>query len=195
MLDSSGSIGSAEFTRLKTTLSTLVPLFCKVNKFAVMSFGAKIERNICFSCDQDEDHQTEFLNALLSIKYHRGSYTRTGDAIQCACDYMLKSSCGFHNDNGSVVTDVILFTDGRSNKGESPCFATKCFPSHVNVIPVGIGNYAGRDEELTCIQDDNAPSGDHYFTLTSIDGLEELLQNVVTTLSDPNGPKCESITK
>ena len=201
MLDSSGSIGSTEFTRLKAALSSLVPLFCEVNKFAVMSFGAKIERNICFSCDQggDEDDRAKLRNALLSINYHRGSSTRTGDAIRCACDYMLKSSCGFHNDDRSVVTDVILFTDGRSNKGESPCYATKCFPHYVNVIPVGIGNYAGRDDELACIQDNNAPSGNHYFfTLTSIDGLEKLLQTVFDNLDpnkNPNAPRCESITK
>lgn len=117
ILDSSGSIGSAELAKMKSILSNLVPFFCKETKFAVMSYGDKIERNICFSCDQDREHNTQFQNVLLSIEYHRGSSTRTGDAIQCACNYMLQAGCGYY-DEADSITDVIVITDGHYNKGE-----------------------------------------------------------------------------
>ena len=37
---------------MKDVLSDLLILFCGDIKFAVMSYGAIIERNICFKCNQ-----------------------------------------------------------------------------------------------------------------------------------------------
>ena len=51
ILDSSGSITSPQFTMMK---QTLLPLFCGNAIFGVMSYGAKLERNICFNCDQSD---------------------------------------------------------------------------------------------------------------------------------------------
>ena len=84
ILDPSGSITSPKFTRMKQTLSKLLPLFCGNAIFGVMSYGAKLERDICFDCDQKD--RLKLQHALLSIKYHNGRYTRSGDAIRCACD-------------------------------------------------------------------------------------------------------------
>ena len=114
ILDSSGSIGSAQFTLMKEVLSNLLPLFCGNALFGVMSYGAKLERDICFNCDQIDRFKLQ--QALRSIKYHYGSSTRSGDAIRCACDYMLSRSCGYFNELNSI-TDVIFLTDGHSNSG------------------------------------------------------------------------------
>ena len=115
ILDSSGSITSPRFTMMKEALSNLLPLFCGNVTFGVMSYGAKLQRDICFSCDQSDRYK--FLQALRSIKFHNGGSTRSGDAIRCACDYMLSRKCGYFNEPNSI-TDVIFLTDGQSNRGE-----------------------------------------------------------------------------
>ena len=96
ILDSSGSVTSPEFTRMKQALSSLLPLFCGNAIFGVMSYGAKLERDICFDCNQKD--RIKLQRALLSIIYHNGPYTRSGDAIRCACDYMLSRKCGYYNE-------------------------------------------------------------------------------------------------
>ena len=48
----------------------------------------------------------------------------TGDAIRCACDYMLSKSCGYFNELNSI-TDVIFLTvmEALANCGELEMFA------------------------------------------------------------------------
>ena len=194
ILDSSGSIGITDFTKMKEILGNLVPLFCKETKFAVMSYGDKIVRDICFSCDQNETYNFQFLNALHSIEYHNGPSTRTGDAIRCACDYMLQASCGHHREADSI-TDVIIITDGHYNKGENPCFAARCFQSAYNVIPIAIGESTDYDE-LSCIEGDNGPTSGQIFDVRDIEGLEALYNSTLAYLNNSTiNERCRKITK
>ena len=177
ILDSSGSITSPQFTMMKDVLSDLLPLFCGNAVFGVMSYGAKLERNICFNCKQSD--RTKLQQALRSIKYHRGRYTRSGDAILCACDYMLSKSCGYYNEP-DTITDVIFLTDGHSNKGVDVCTAADCFADGVNVISIGIGNKIDYDE-LECIEGDNG-AAPHIFDVKDLEGLKQLLDQVIIEL-------------
>ena len=177
ILDSSGSIGRSQFNTIKEVLSNLLPLFCGYIKFGVMSYGAIIERDICFDCDQSDRHKV--MQALQSIEYHSSSSTRSGDAIRCACDFMLSRRCGYRN-KPHPITDVIFLTDGHFNQGEDPCIAAECFPNAVNVISIGIGNNIDYDE-LECIKGDNAPSH-HIFDVKDIAGLKELQIEVLKFL-------------
>jgi len=79
ILDSSGSIGSADFNKLINVLSDLLPFFCGNVVYGVMSYGSKIERDICFNCDQT--NRVLLQQAIKSIRYHNGGSTRSGDAI------------------------------------------------------------------------------------------------------------------
>ena len=169
ILDSSGSITSPQFTTMKEVLSDLLILFCGNALFGVMSYGAKLERNICFNCNQTD--RPKLQQALRSIKFHRGSSTRSGDAIRCACDYMLSRSCGYYNELDSI-TDVIFLTDGRSNRGENPCTAVECIADGVNVISIGVGPNINYDE-LECIEGDNG-GVPHIFDVKDLAGLKEL---------------------
>ena len=177
ILDSSGSITSPHFTLMKEILSKLLPLFCGNVIFGVMSYGDILQRDICFSCDQSNRYK--FRQALLSIRYHRGPSTRSGDAIRCACDYMLSRKCGYFNESNSI-TDVIFLTDGHSNKGEDVCVATKCIPDEVNVVSIGVGNNIDYDE-LECIEGDNGASS-HIFNVNDIAGLRQLQDSVISSL-------------
>ena len=177
ILDSSGSITSPQFTLMKEVLSKLLPLFCGNVVFGVMSYGAKLQRDICFSCDQSD--RIKFQQALRSIKFHYGHVTRSGDAIRCACDYMLSKNCGYFNEPNSI-TDVIFLTDGHSNYGENVCTAANCIPDGVNVISVGVGNKIDYDE-LECIEGDNGASS-HIFNVNDLAGLKQLQDSVISSL-------------
>ena len=187
ILDSSGSIPSSQFTMLKEVLSGLLPLFCGNAIFGVMSYGDRLERNICFDCDQT--NRPKFIQALRSIAFHNGRSTRSGDAIRCACDYMLSRSCGYFNEPNSI-TDVIFLTDGQSNRGENVCTAASCIPRGVNVISIGVGNRIDYDE-LECIEGDNGFPG-HIFDVTDLAGLQALQKRVVDHLIQ-NQLSCRNI--
>ena len=187
ILDSSASIKSSQFTMMKQALSNLLPLFCDNAKFAVMSYGAKLERDICFDCEQT--NRVKLQRALMSIKYHKGRYTRSGDAIRCACDEMLSRSCGYFNEPNSI-TDVIFLTDGHSNYGENVCTATNCITDGVNVISIGIGNKIDYDE-LACIEGDNG-GVPHIFDVKDLTGLQMLLTLVGNYIST-NQQMCKRI--
>ena len=177
ILDSSGSIGSQDFNTMKNVLSDLLPLFCGNTVFGVMSYGAKLERNICFNCKQSDHFKLQ--QALRSIQYHYGPATRSGDAIQCACDYMLSKSCGYYNEP-DAITDVIFLTDGKSNKGVDVCTAADCIPLGVNVISIGVGNNVNY-KELECIEGDNG-AAPHIFDVKDLGGLKQLLDQVIIDL-------------
>ena len=51
MLDTSGSVGKKTFTRMVSSLSKLVSLFCGNTKIAAMTFGSHIYHEFCFKCD------------------------------------------------------------------------------------------------------------------------------------------------
>ena len=172
---------------MKEVLSDLLPLFCGNAIFGVMSYGDMLERNICFDCDQTDRFRLR--EALRSIAFHNGRSTRSGDAIRCACDYMLSRSCGYFDEPGSI-TDVIFLTDGQSNSGENVCTATNCIANDVNVISIGVGNNIDYDE-LECIEGDNSASS-HIFDVENLDGLRELQTQVVQFLID-NQQVCRSI--
>ena len=186
ILDSSGSIKSPRFTLMKEVLSNLLSVFCGNALFGVMSYGAKLERDICFNCDQTD--RGKLWQALRSIKYHNGGYTRSGDAIRCACDYMLSRSCGYFNEPNSI-TDVIFLTDGHSNRGENVCSAANCIPDGVNVISIGVGNDIDYDE-LECIEGDNGAVS-HIFDVKDLAGLKALQAAVFKFLGD-NQQQCRA---
>jgi len=189
ILDSSGSVGSTPFTTMINVLSDLLPLFCGNVVYGVMSYGSKIERDICFNCDQTD--RTLLQQAIKSIKYHNGGSTRSGDAVRCACNYMLTRSCGYYNEEDSV-TDVIFITDGHSNRGENVCTAVNCIPKRVNVISIGVGNYIDYDE-LECIEGDNG-AAPHIFDVANIQGLLALKTAIINQLIT-TGLQCQSLKK
>ena len=172
ILDTSGSIGKANFDLMTATLSTLVPLFCGSTKFGVMTYGDKIQRDICFNCNQAD--RGKLFAAISSISYRDGPKTRSGDAIRCACDKILQRTCGYYDEDNALI-DVIFLTDGRYNSGENICTATKClnqFGGKASVVSIGIGDNINLDE-LECIKGDNAATS-HIFDVENLAGLVNL---------------------
>ena len=179
ILDTSGSIGATEFKKATDAVADLVPLLCNA-KVAVMTYSTYVYREICYNCYQDS--VIKLRNAIRSIKY-RGGVTASGDAIRCACDYMLNSPCKFtRNIINPPKVDVIFLTDGRSNTGEDVCTATECLSTitNVDVFPISIGNNTDW-LELDCIRGRNGNLLD-VLSVVDLDALLNLIRDSIINL-------------
>ena len=152
-IDTSGSIGEQNFTKIVNIVSEFVPYFCHETNFAVMTFGSTVYREICFNCNQN---LIKVSQAIKTIKY-RGGGTRTGEAAICACDYMFSLKCFSGNIRTlfSSIIDVVFITDGYSNGPFNVCEeAEDCFGKdkfkNINVFAFGIGSRINQTE-LECI--------------------------------------------
>lgn len=117
-----------------------------------MSYSSNVYKNYCFNCDRTGIYAR--YNAIKNIPY-LGQWTTSGNAIQCAYDYMLNSPCGFPRTTGQNApeVDVIFITDGHYTHGKNPRSAAGCWSSfyNINVFPIGIGNGVNY-QELDCIK-------------------------------------------
>ena len=178
IMDSSGSIGSTNFKDMRNIMAQFSLFYCKGTKIAAMSYSTYVYKNYCFNCDQ-KNIVTRY-NAIKAIPFH-ARLTASGDAIQCACDHMLNSPCGFptteSKKKASEIT-VVFITDGYSNRGKNVCTAAKCWSSfyNINVFPIGIGNGVNY-RELDCIKGGIA-NGANPFNLRDFKELHKLLAEV-----------------
>ena len=177
ILDSSGSIGKDVFKNATDIMAQFSLFYCKGTKIAAMSYSTSVHRNYCFNCDQTAT--VIRYNAIKDIEY-LNDFTATGDAIKCACDYMLNSPCGFPRITGQNAPelDVIILTDGHSNHGRNACSAADCwsFFFNINVFPIGIGDKVNY-QELDCIKG-RTVNGANPFSLRDFNELHDLLKKV-----------------
>ena len=190
ILDSSGSIGEANFKNMTDVMAQFSLFYCpNTTKIAVMSYSTDVYKNYCFDCEQNLI-VTRY-NAIKSIPF-RNQLTASGDAIQCACDYMLNSPCGFPRITGhnAPEVDVIFITDGKSNRGRNVCTAASCWSSfyNINVFPIGIGNNVNY-RELDCIKG-KIENGVERFDMRDFNELLMLLAEVKEESIQTNGIKC-----
>ena len=186
ILDSSGSIGETNFKKMRNVTAQFSLFYCQGTKIAAISYNNQVYKNYCFNCDQRKT--VIRYNAIKSIPYRAG-LTASGDAIQCACDYMLNSPCGFPRTSGQNApeVDVVFITDGYSNHGKDVCTAANCWSSfyNINVFPIGIGNGVNY-RELGCIKG-NIGNGVSQFNLKDFSELFTLLADVK---EESKGGKC-----
>ena len=178
ILDSSGSIKETNFKNLTNVTAQFSLFYCPGTKIAVMSYSSNVYRNYCFNCDQTGTYAR--YDTILNIPFHN-RMTASGDAIHCACNYMLNSPCGFPYTTGwnAPELDVVFITDGSSNRGQDVCAAANCWSDfyNINVIPIGIGN--GVDyQELDCIKGSIINGVTHQFNLKDFNELFTLLADV-----------------
>ena len=187
ILDSSGSIGRTNFKKMTNVVAQFSLFYCPGTKIAVMSYSSYVYKNYCFSCDQN-NILTRY-NAIKSIPF-LNNMTASGDAVQCACDYMLNSPCGFPRAIGKNApeVDVILITDGRSNRGKDVCTAANCWSSfyNINVFTIGIGNHVNY-RELDCIKGDISNGG----SLFNLKDFKELLTLLTDVKEESKSGKCQ----
>ncbi len=178
MLDTSGSIGSTEFERVKEAVSNLTLLFCREIEVAVLTFNHEFHLEFCFNCYHEQDTLGPY-TAIRNIQY-RGGLTYTAGATKCACESLLGPSCGIEYASDTCV-DIIYITDGKSNdRNLNVCKEVKCMHNHLlkmNTYSIGINN--ANQQELDCIQEDNNNMQSFWFDTFQefYDAMKDLYEN------------------
>ena len=153
LIDTSGSIGRNAFHSLTTTLSDLVPLFCKSIHVAAMTFSNDHFLEFCFNeFENDCAGRSAARRAIRSIRY-RGGATHTAEALECAFDNMLTPNCGLAKDAECV--SIVFFTDGMSNGPGNVCEVVEQLKDQrkFESYSIGIGGSTNH-EELRCLASD-----------------------------------------
>ena len=185
VLDTSSSIGQAEFDRLTAALSALPPLFCRPIKIAVLTFDHEYFAEFCFDCfDNTCSGRLDAGSAIRKIRYHRpgARFTHTAGAAKCVCDLILSRTCGL--DIRSSCIDVVFITDGRSNDPyRNVCTEVRCLHNRfgVNTFAIGIGDI--NQSELDCIGEGDISHGQYAFNFYSFYQFENVLQEIIEVLS------------
>ena len=185
MLDSSGSIGQANYNRMKLAVSTLTSIFCNEVHFALLTFSSRLNLDFCFNCYSN--NRALAAQAILNATYQSGS-THTGAAAKCICDHLLHPDCGISVDPNCL--DVIFITDGRSNdRSLEVCNEVACLHNRygINTYAVGIGNYD--QSELKCISDQSDMF--NQFEYVNFEDFQRSIDEIVSRVISPNSSyKC-----
>ena len=194
VLDTSGSIGQANFEKMTSAISKFVPLFCDNLKVAIVSYSHDINLEFCFNCHNLCPSCLADWNRLNSsiqgIRY-RGGLTHTGTATRCVQDYILNPSLGCGADTSSDCLDVIYIIDGHSNgplRHPATCNEVTCLKNDptwcgkVNTYAIAIGSGVNR-REIECMTQSNE---DSVFNVVDFEDLERLVNNAITMLVNPS---------
>ena len=138
ILDTSGSIGEANFNAAKNVIADISETLCDHLKVALLTYERYINLEFCFNCYND---RRDIKQAILRARYRHGPATHTTDAIKCACDHILSSQCGLPQGINTSDIDVVLLTDGEH---DGPCqsnlnLTVKCLHDRANINTFGIG--------------------------------------------------------
>lgn len=174
VLDSSGSIASADFAKAIDAMKTLVTLLKigpKKVMITVINFSSTVQVPITFADMKLSTFSIEWLKNKLGTIQHLGGGTDTARALLEANNICTASCRPF---NEGVARSVVVFTDGQSNSPAQTAIQAGVLKSSTkaNIYAVGIGN--ANPTELRAIASD--PS--YVFTLSNYQQLTVLINQI-----------------
>lgn len=118
ILDGSGSVGKNNFKITKEFVQSLMSHFSvstKATHFGVITYSTN--SNLEFDLANPKYHDVvELKKRVMEIKYP-GQWTRTDRALEMAAQKLFTSAGGDRNDKANIL---IVFTDGKTNRGSKP---------------------------------------------------------------------------
>ena len=146
VLDTSGSIGSENFTNAKKSIENIVSsLRIGPNKVAVITFSTDV--TLLFNLNTHRDNAT-LIKAIREIPY-TGGLTNTAEAIRVLRSEVLSETLGVRPSNESTQIAIIM-TDGRSNLPNATKKEAEMLHNQTNfkVFAVGVGDAVDFSELL-----------------------------------------------
>ena len=181
VVDSSGSIKTAIYSRVLNILANFAELLCGDVAIGMFTFSRHIELEFCPTCFRTNDYPTyinEVTSRIKSARYHQ-SLTYTGEMAKCLRQHVLPSpDCRLLDKK----TQIVFFTDGRANGCTSvpPVIAEleAAYPN-LEVYAIGMGNIlqSGILDLLTVNYDPN-----NIFNVQDIDQLEALYDQILLAI-------------
>ncbi|XP_013410815.1 uncharacterized protein LOC106173996 isoform X2 [Lingula anatina] len=169
VLDSSGSVGAANFEKVKDFVKDIV------NDLDIGANSVRVGVVKFHSRPYSEFHLNKYYdkkalaNAVDGIKYTRGG-TITSEGIKMMTDLAFKPANG---DRPNVQNIGIVITDGKSNNGRkfSKDAADAARKAGIEVFAIGVGSGVDQNE-LKDIGND--PDKDYVFTVGNFDALKSI---------------------
>ncbi|XP_071091672.1 uncharacterized protein [Haliotis cracherodii] len=195
IVDSSGSVGSANFQKMLTFIETMVQGFDigpQGVQIGMITFDSKTY--LQFHLNKYAS-KSDIIKAIKATKYTRGN-TYTHLALQYARQTSFTAANGARPNAAKIA---IVITDGQSNIPTSTkTEAQKLKDAGVTVFSIGVGSGA-RQTELQAMATD--PDSQHVFIVTNFDALKliksqlqqkacEVKPTVVVTTPAPAKPNC-----
>jgi Mg-chelatase subunit ChlD len=167
-LDSSGSVGKANFDKMLGFVKTLVKGFnVGQNNIRIGLQTFSNRATVQFNLNKYTD-KAAVMNALNHIPYNSGG-TNTGTALRTMYSKMFTQANG---DRPGVPNIGIVLTDGRSNNPpDTNKEAANLHKHNINVFSVGIGKGVDNKELGTIATD---PDNTHVFTVSNFDKLQQI---------------------
>ena len=174
ILDGSGSIGLENFTKMKKAVGELAYIFQHCGFTAIMTYDtcAYLEYDFdCYKTNVSTDTLASMHEKINDIQYPDG-WTATGYAIKMAYDEIISKIS-----KSASEIDVIIITDGHSNRGTNPCteaneiWEKEELSGKINVFPIGIGNV--NHTELHCIMGESPSVNQplHVLNFTTLNNI------------------------
>ena len=141
VVDSSGSIGEANFEGLKFLVNSLVEEMLIPNcgfRIGVTTFSSGAVSRVNLNAYTEN---IQLVNAIYGLNYMHGQ-THTADGLRNVREQMFATSAG---DREDVRNIAVLITDGNANiRAESVNKeARRAMDAGIHIVPVGITNTAG----------------------------------------------------
>lgn len=118
ILDGSGSVSKNNFKIAKEFVQSLMSHFSvstKATHFGVITYSTN--SNLEFDLANPKYHNVvELKKRVMEIRYP-GQWTRTDRALEMAAQKLFTSAGGDRNDKANIL---IVFTDGKTNRGSKP---------------------------------------------------------------------------
>ncbi|XP_031561240.1 protein dachsous-like [Actinia tenebrosa] len=178
ILDTSGSVGSYNFGKIKTFVKNIIDFFnigTTGTHVAVVTYSSwpVVEFNL-----KAHYSKTSLKNAVGEIEYRAG-WTYTGDALEMTRTDIFNTVDGMRPDKG-IPKVAVLLTDGYSNGWGVKTAANALKNQGVNLFCIGVGNY--NERELNDIATD--PDSTHVFTLDNFNDLSSWVDKLSSVSCD-----------
>lgn len=185
MLDSSGSVGKANFDRVKAFVRSFVDgVNIATDKFQIGVMTFSTTPNIRFHINKFTD-KLEMLKEIDALPYEAGT-TNTADALQQARTSMFTAGNGDRGNRGNVV---ILITDGGSNDfAQTVLRAKEARIAGITLLVVAVGNWVNRMEINEIASDPDNLNVYSVANLANIDTISTTLRSTVCN----NANECNS---
>ncbi|VDI36800.1 deleted in malignant brain tumors 1 protein [Mytilus galloprovincialis] len=175
VVDESGSVGSANFDRTRTSIVDTIRHLDIRNDFiriGVMTFDDN-SRTV-FNLNAYPGDPNSMVNRVMSMPYSSGG-TDIADALSHACSNMFTS---FNGDRSNASNYLVLLTDGQSRAQQE---ADQCKAGGTKIISVGIG-----DSVAEQVLRNLAYNYDYYLS-TNYSDIAGFLPKLVTTAVNCGG--------
>lgn len=168
MLDSSGSVGKANYDKMLSFVKSIVkdfPIASDKIRVGMEIFSSRPYQ--VFNLNKYHD-MTSLTNAIDHVPYKSGG-TNTGAALNTLYSKMFTTANG---DRPGVPNIAIVVTDGRSNNHPNTVKEASNARNHnINIFSVGVGSGVDTNELKDIATD---PDNTHVMTVTDFSKLSQI---------------------